>query len=117
MVSGAGVAWSWGDKMAEWLQQEVGVTQWIVTFSNPFGTINIMALIISAVSTALLLDGVEPSKTVTNQLDDNHQSGIGSIHGFGRALFQAKNWKPLLSLHRLGGQEPFVGRRFVHLVT
>lgn len=52
--------------MAEWLQQEVGVTQWIVTFINPFGTINIMALIISAVSTALLLDGVEGSKTVTN---------------------------------------------------
>jgi amino acid transporter len=102
--------------MAEWLQQEVGVTQWIVTFINPFGTINIMALIISAVSTALLLDGVEPSKTVTNWMTTIKVAFVVFMGLGGIELFQGKNGN-LLSLHRLGVQEPLLGRRFVHLVT
>ena len=95
MVTGAGVARSWGDKMAEWLQQEVGVTQWIVTFINPFGTINIMALIISAVSTALLLDGVEPSKTVTNWMTTIKVAFVVFM-GLGGIIVSREKWKPFV---------------------
>ena len=96
MVSGAAVARSWGDKMVEWLQQEVGVAKWIATFSNPFGTLNIMAFIISAVSTALLLDGVEESKTVTNWMTTIKVALVMFMGLGGISLFQAKNWKPFV---------------------
>jgi amino acid transporter len=94
--------WSWscshGRGVTRWRngsKQEVGVAQWILTFSNPFGTINIMALIISAVSTALLLDGVEASKTVTNWMTAIKVALVVFMGLGGIALFQTKKIRNL----------------------
>jgi len=95
MVSGAAVARSWGDKMVEWLQQEMGI-QWAALLGNPFGTLNIMALIISAVSTALLLDGVEESKTVTNWMTSIKVALVLFMGLGGICLFSSSNWKPFV---------------------
>lgn len=57
-----------------------------------------MALIISAVSTALLLDGVEGSKTVTNWMTTIKVAFVVFMGLGGIELFQAKNWKPFVPL-------------------
>jgi amino acid transporter len=63
-VSGAAVARSWGDKVVEWL---VNQWQWEDAASYLQGEyFHPMAGLISAASVALLVQGVQESKTITN---------------------------------------------------
>lgn len=63
-VSGAAVARSWGDKVAEWIVDDLQLTS-VEPFLKPGWGLNPMAFIVSAASVALLLGGVQESKRVT----------------------------------------------------
>lgn len=66
IISGSAVARSWGDKMVDWLKVELHINNWMQKLLNPGWGFNPMAFIVSALSTASLLQGVKESKTVTN---------------------------------------------------
>ena len=65
MVAGAAVARSWGDKVVEWLQIELGWESANVIFL-PGWNFNPLAAVISITATVLLSNGVQESKRVTD---------------------------------------------------
>lgn len=65
-VAGAAVARTWGDKVLLWLQQHTAGTV-SLGWLEPAG-INLPAFAVSAVSTILLLSGVQESKRVMNAI-------------------------------------------------
>mmetsp|Transcript_46667 Transcript_46667/g.141392 ORF Transcript_46667/g.141392 Transcript_46667/m.141392 type:complete len:671 (-) Transcript_46667:139-2151(-) len=66
LVSGSAVARSWGDKVVEWLTDELGAGGWVQRYLVPGYGVNPMACVVSAASTILVVCGVRESKLITD---------------------------------------------------
>jgi amino acid transporter len=112
LFSGAAVARSWGDKVVEWFEVEAHFTaagedgaegelglspsSMFMTFLDPGWGLNPMAFLVSAVSTALLYQGVKESKSVTNFFSCVKVILVIFMTLGGYCLFDSRNYKPLL---------------------
>jgi len=96
VVSGSAVARSWGDKMVDWLKNEIDLSGWMLYLLDPGFGFNPLAFLISLVSTLSLLQGVKESKSVTNFFTSVKVILVMYMIVGGAFYFQSKNLTPFI---------------------
>lgn len=96
MVSGAAVARSWGDKVVEYMTDQLHFSSTDVQLLNPGWGINPMAFLVSSFSVTLLLAGIKETKRVTNIMSAAKVLLVASMCIYGFFFFHKENWTPLI---------------------
>jgi len=104
LVSSAAVARSWGDKVVEWLVSDIhldadgsdSTSSLVLSILDPGYALNPMAFLVSAVSTVLLLSGVNESKSVTNFFTSVKVLLVVFMGLGGLVLLKPANLKPFI---------------------
>jgi len=100
LVSSSAVARSWGDKVVEWLKNEINVDSdgLLVQILEPGYGLSPMSLLVCGGSVILLLKGVKESKEVTNVITFTKVMLVLFMIVGGFFLLQTENFHPIMPM-------------------
>jgi APA family basic amino acid/polyamine antiporter len=96
-VSASAVARSWGDKVIDWLNHELGWTESAKYLEYGYG-VNLMAFLIAAFCTGLLAYGIKESKRFTNVFTILKLAVVLFATIGGLVFFNSSNLKPFVPM-------------------
>jgi APA family basic amino acid/polyamine antiporter len=96
IAASSAVARSWGDKIIAWLAEEVETETRVLSILDPQTSFSPLALVISGISVALLMNGVEGSKSITNFFTKLKVLVVLFMIVYGLFLMQPSNFQPLV---------------------
>lgn len=96
IAAASAVARSWGDKIEEYLLEEVGPDNIVSTVFSTEGSFSPFAFLVSAGSVILLLNGVKESKFITNAFTSLKVAVVLFMVIAGAFYIRPSNWVPFI---------------------
>jgi len=96
IAAASAVARSWGDKMGQWLENEVESENVFMKFLEIDNSFSPLAFLVSSISVMLLMNGVEGSKSVTNFFTKLKVCVVIFMIAVGFSLIRPSNFTPFI---------------------